>query len=142
MGEESGKAKMNTESLDSLAKSRTVLLVDDEKMVLQVGSAILQRLGHDVIVAGSGEEALEKFHQFKSSIGCVVLDLTMPGMDGQAVFDSLRKESPALPVIIATGLSEGQVFDQFGDSPPTAVIQKPYQVMDLSGKIESVFTDL
>ena len=132
---------MNIESRDSLAKSRTVLLVDDEEMVLQVGSAILQRLGHEVIVAESGEEALEKYRQFKSSIGCVVLDLTMPGMDGQAVFTFLREESPTLPVIIATGLSEGQVLDQFGDFPPTAVIQKPYQVMDLSGKIESVFID-
>jgi CheY-like chemotaxis protein len=119
-------------------QGRTVLLVDDEKMVLEVGKAILQRLGHEVITATSGEEALEQFVRYRESIGCVVLDLTMPGMDGKTTFEQLRTLNPELPVIIASGLSAEQVSGQFGDLPPTSVIQKPYQIADLSAKIQSI----
>jgi CheY-like chemotaxis protein len=115
-----------------------VLLVDDEKMVLEVGKAILQRLGHEVITAESGEEALHQFGQHMNSIGCVVLDLTMPGMDGKTAFKQFRTLNAELPIIIASGLSVDEVIGQFGDMPPTSVIQKPYQIADLSTKIEGI----
>ncbi len=129
---------MSQDDQDSEAQRRSVLLVDDEQMVLEVGKAILQRLGHDVITAYSGEEAIEKFTRHGQSIGCVVLDLTMPGMDGKEAFEALRVLSPDLPVIIASGLSVDQVMGQFADNPPSSVIQKPYQVADLSGKIQRI----
>lgn len=132
---------MITEDHGNPARSRTVLLVDDEKMVLEVGNAILQRLGHKVLTAESGEEALDQYVRHGQSIGCVVLDLTMPGMDGQETFEKLRGLSPELPVIIASGLSADQVSIQFGGMPPTSVIQKPYQVADLSAKIQGILKD-
>lgn len=129
---------MNSDAHGNPDIGRTVLLVDDEKMVLEVGRAILQRLGHDVLTAESGEEALARFSQHRDSIGCVVLDLTMPGMDGKETFTQMRELKPALPIIIASGLSADQVINQFGSVPPTSVIQKPYQVADLSAKIDSL----
>jgi CheY-like chemotaxis protein len=107
-------------------------------MVLEVGKAILQRLGHTVITAASGEAALDQFGQHRKSIGCVVLDLTMPGMDGISAFKQLRALSPELPIIIASGLAVDQVASQFEAMPPTSIIQKPYQVADLSAKIQSI----
>lgn len=130
---------MNTDAHGSTMPGRTVLLVDDEKMVLDVGKAILQRLGHAVLTAAGGEEALIQFEQHRESIGCVVLDLTMPGMDGQATFKQLRMLNPKLPIIIASGLAADMVTAQFDDMPPTSVIQKPYQISDLSAKIQSIF---
>ena len=129
---------MKTDDCGNSTPGQKVLLVDDEKMVLEVGKAILQRLGNEVITAASGEEALDQFGQYRDSIGCVVLDLTMPGMDGKTTFRHLRGLSPELPVIIASGLSADQVSDQFNGMPPTSVIQKPYQVADLSAKIQSI----
>ncbi len=129
---------MNTDAPDNSMNGHTVLLVDDEKMVLEVGKAILQRLGNAVIIAASGEEALDRFGQHREAIGCVVLDLTMPGMDGLATFKRLRKLSPDLPIIIASGLAIDQVTSQFGDMQPSSVIQKPYQVADLSAKIQKI----
>ncbi len=129
---------MNNDTHGDSMQGRTVLLVDDEKMVLEVGKAILQRLGHDVIIAESGEDALSQFGQHRDSIGCVVLDLSMPGMDGKAAFRQFRALSSELPIIIASGLSIDQVLDQFGDMPPTSVIQKPYQIADLSTTIEGI----
>ena len=129
---------MNTDAHSQPTPSHTVLLVDDENMVLEVGMAILQRLGHEVVTAESGEEALDQFSAHRDAIGCVVLDLTMPGMDGQETFKRLREMAPQLPIIIASGLSADQVASQFSSNPVTAVIQKPYQVADLSATIESI----
>lgn len=129
---------MNSDANGAPVKRRAVLLVDDEKMVLDVGRAILERLGHVVITALSGEEALERFTENRDSIGCVVLDLTMPGMDGKETFRRLRERQPDLPVIIASGLAVDQVLGQFEDTPPSSVIQKPYQIADLSSKIDSI----
>jgi CheY-like chemotaxis protein len=120
------------------SQRRTVLLIDDEKMVLEVGKAILQRLGHAVVTADSGEAAVDQLRQQGEKIGCVVLDLTMPGMDGRETFRQLRELSPDLPVIIASGLSADQVAGQFEGFPQTAVIQKPYQVADLSATIQKL----
>lgn len=131
---------MNTDAHGNPLPGRTVLLVDDEKMVLEVGKAILQRLGHTVVTATSGEEALDRFGRHRESIGCVVLDLTMPGMDGQTTFKRLRALSPELPIIIASGLAMDQVIGQFKDMPPTSVIQKPYQIADLSTNIQRILT--
>jgi CheY-like chemotaxis protein len=135
-------AAMNTEPHGDSMHGHKVLLVDDEKMVLEVGKAILQRLGHNVITAGSGEEALNQYVRHRESIGCVVLDLTMPGMDGQAAFKQLRALNPELPIIIASGLAVDHVTGQFGDMQPSSVIQKPYQVADLSTKIQFIFKEL
>lgn len=116
----------------------TVLLVDDERMVLDVGKAILQRLGHEVITATSGEEALSLFDRHHGQIACVVLDLTMPGMDGTTTYARLRSKRPDLPVVIASGMSADQVSSQFDDQVNTTIIQKPYQVADLSAKIRAL----
>ena len=120
-------------------RSRKVLLVDDEEMVLDLGRAILQRLGHEVLTANNGQAAIEQYLRYRGAIGCVVLDLTMPGMDGEETFRQLRKLNPTLPIIIASGLSTGQVVAQFQDQPPTAVIQKPYHVSELSVRIQAIF---
>jgi two-component system cell cycle sensor histidine kinase/response regulator CckA len=130
---------MNSETLGNEGQSHTVLLVDDEKMVLEVGKAILERLGHTVITAMSGEDALEKFTQHRHMIGCVVLDLTMPGMDGKKIFERLRALRPDLPIIIASGLAVDHVLAEFGEIQPTSVIQKPYQIANLSSKIQGIF---
>ncbi len=132
---------MNTDDHGDTAPSRTVLLVDDETMVLEVGKAILQRLGHEVITAQNGDEALDQYLRQGDNIGCVVLDLTMPGMDGQETFRQLRKLAPEIPVIIASGLSGDQVAGQFAGIPATAVIQKPYQIADLSATIQNLLND-
>ena len=124
--------------MNSDAPGGTVLLVDDETMVLEVGKAILQRLGHHVYTAMSGEEALDLLTAHQADIGCVVLDLTMPGMDGRETFKRMLELVPDLPVIVASGLAADQIKGQFSDPLPRAVIQKPYQVADLSATIQSI----
>ena len=117
---------------------KTVLLVDDESMVLEVGKAILQRLGYRVVTAESGEAAVKHLQEARDVIGCAVLDLTMPGMDGKETLVQLRALAPELPVVISSGLAIDQVAGQFKGIPGIAVIQKPYQVADLSATIQDL----
>ena len=129
---------MSSDNPNDPARQGAILLVDDEKMVLDVGQAILMRLGHKVITALSGEEAVKQYTENIDGIDCVVLDLTMPGMDGKETFKQLRELDARLPIIIASGLTVEQVLSQFEDDPPSSIIQKPYQITDLSGKIDSI----
>ena len=132
---------MSNDALGNSEKRHTVLLIDDETMVLEVGQAILERLGHTVITAMNGEEALAKFTQHRQAIGCVVLDLTMPGMDGKEIYAKLHELNSDLPIIIASGLTVEQVLAEFGsiEIEPASIIQKPYQVANLSSKIQEIF---
>ena len=79
---------------EPLSGQETVLLVDDEEMILEVGRAMLQRLGYAVITAKSGKAALDAVRTNGSRIDLVVLDLTMPEMDGRVTFDRIRSMAP------------------------------------------------
>ncbi|MDL2321841.1 response regulator [Desulfosarcina sp. OttesenSCG-928-B08] len=129
---------MNPPYTDHAPHRQTVLLVDDEAVVLEVGKAILQRFGHPVITAASGEEAITRFSANQDAIFCVVLDLIMPGIGGLATFNRLKAIRPDLPIIVSSGMPADQILHQFGSTPPAAVIQKPYQIAELSGKIQAL----
>ena len=74
--------------------SETILIVDDEDMIIEVGQALLKRLGYQVITAKSGEEALEVVHRKGAGVDLVILDMIMPGMDGGRTFDGIRETCP------------------------------------------------
>jgi two-component system cell cycle sensor histidine kinase/response regulator CckA len=122
----------------SIRGSETVLLIDDEELILEVGKAMLEELGYNVIVAPDGGQAIELVQQKGAEIELVILDLIMPGLEGGKVFDSIREIQPALPVILSSGYSlEGQANDimQRGCN---GFIQKPFNLSELSQKIRKV----
>ncbi len=131
---------MDNDALGNSEKKHTIMIVDDEEMVLDVGKAILEMLGHTVIAATSGEEALENYAQHQQEVECVILDLTMPGISGKEAYKRLRELNPDLPIIIASGMAVEQVVADFAESNVTSasVIQKPYQIADLTGKIQGL----
>ncbi len=106
-----------------------VLLVDDEETVRTVGRRMLERLGYRVILARDGAEALEQLRGHPE-IFCVVLDLTMPVLDGVEAFAALREIRPTLPVILSSGYSEQEVASRFSGEPQALAgyLQKPYQL--------------
>ena len=113
----------------------TVLLVEDERMMRELGVTMLSRLGFAVLEAGDGVEALEVFRKHRDAIRCVLLDLTMPRMDGWETLKALRSLQPDLPVILASGYDEAVVMQ--GDHPelPQAFIHKPYLAADLKAAL-------
>ena len=105
----------------------TILLVDDEESVLTVVSRLLEHAGFTVRSAGGGREAINLFQASSDEIRVVVLDLTMPGMDGEAVYRELAKIKPGIAVILASGFAEDDVVARFAPGEIVGFIQKPYQ---------------
>ena len=110
----------------------TILLVDDEETVLSVGRAMLEKLGFSVITAGDGRDAVEAFRRRPADLACVILDLTMPRMDGLETFRGLRQIDPRARIAIATGYSGQDVALRFAVDGTPAFIQKPYRMAELA----------
>ena len=118
--------------------SEVILFVDDEKMILEVGHAMLEALGYSVICASGGKEAIRQIKEGGEKIDLVILDLIMPEMDGGRTFDKIRELCPLLPVILSSGYAiEGQAAKIMARGC-NGFIQKPFNLSELSKKIRSV----
>ncbi len=118
--------------------SDTVLLVDDEEMVLRVAKAMLERNGLHVVTASDGKEALETFQECSDAFQCVILNMTMPRMGGEKCFHELVRINPSVNVIVVSGYTEEQVLPLFTDVIPAGFIQKPYNLNEFPGKVKAV----
>ena len=116
----------------------TILLVDDEAIILEVARQMLEKLGYNVITADSGEEAVETFARHGNGIDLVILDLVMPGMDGGKTFDRLRERKADIRVLLSSGYSmNGQAEDILGRGC-NGFIQKPFGLQALSTKLREL----
>jgi len=124
---------------DELLKGdETILVVDDEEMVLGVCSRVLQFLGYTVIGARTGREAIEKFRERKDEISLVILDMIMPGMGGGKTYDLLKEIDPSVKVILSSGYSlDGQAMEIM-ERGCNGFIQKPFDIKNLSRKIREI----
>lgn len=117
-------------------EKKTVLFVDDQQIVLDVGSLMLQKLGYNVLAVSNGKRAIDILR--KNKIAFVLLDMLMPGMNGFQIYHRLKKIQPNVKIILTSGhavcqsegLSESIGFDGF--------IQKPFNLKQLSGKIKNI----
>ena len=119
----------------------TVLLVDDEVDIRATGRRMLGRLGWEVIEAVDGMEALESLVDNGAPPDVVLLDATMPGMDGVETLRRLRAVDPGLPVIMTSGHPPEVVFAAEPDLKPDAFLPKPYFVAELGAILETVLPD-
>jgi len=111
--------------------SGTVLLVDDEDTIRALGQEMLEALGFTALIARDGREALEIFKERGQEIRAVLLDLTMPRMDGEETFRELRRISEDVRVIMSSGYNEFEVSQRFIGKGLTGFIQKPYKLSEL-----------
>ncbi|GAM07770.1 blue-light-activated protein [Geobacter sp. OR-1] len=118
----------------------TVLLVDDEDTVCAIGSEMLQMLGFDVVTASDGREALAKYKEIKG-IRCVILDLTMPHMDGDQAFRELRTLDPEVKVVMSSGYNEHEINQKFAGKGLAGFIQKPYRLSTLKEVMQKALAE-
>lgn len=118
------------ESPDESQCCGNVLLVDDEETVQATASKMLEALGYAVTVAANGLEALELF-KARPDIDLVLMDLTMPHMDGAECFRELRKIRPDIRIIMSSGYNEQEVTQMFVGKGLAGFIQKPYRLSAL-----------
>ena len=118
----------------------TILVVDDEEYLRVLTARMLTRLGYTVHLADSGPEAITACRRLGKEIDCVLLDLVMPGMDGEEVFEELRRIRPDLRILLTSGYHEVEVNRRFGDRGLAGFLQKPYELADLARKLNDVLS--
>jgi CheY-like chemotaxis protein len=123
-----------------LGNHNTILLIDDEEMVLDVGAQLLSRLGYSVLTASSGSEAIDLYEQHKDQVQLIILDLCMPDMDGKQTYLYLKGLNPCAKVLLTTGLSMDGAAKEMLACGCQGFIQKPYRMSELSSKVSEVLT--
>jgi PAS domain S-box-containing protein len=135
-GEDSMEGGVETQNLET--GKGTVLLIDDDEMILDIGTSLLEKLGYRVLVANGGEKALQIYKDSMSDIDLVVLDLMMPVMDGEAVYDALKALNPRVKVIVASGYPIDGKANEILKKGGNAFIQKPFSMKSFAEKIKAV----
>ena len=118
--------------------SGTILFVDDEPAVRDVGKKMLEIAGFEVLTAVDGEDALKVFRERSDDVTCVLLDMMMPRMDGEETFQELCNIRSDIPVIMISGYNEQEVINRFTSGGLAGFIQKPYHMDTLKGKLQEV----
>jgi PAS domain S-box-containing protein len=115
-----------------------VLVVDDEELILETTAMALSAMGFEVVAARDGLEALARVEADRDGLHLVLMDLTMPRMDGREAFLAMRRLAPDLPVILSSGYNEQDTLQAFGGEGPAAFLQKPYQLRELRRVVQGI----
>jgi len=118
--------------------AETVLIVDDEEIVIGVGRQMLQKLGYSVLTASNGQEAVDVCNNSPDAVDLVLLDMIMPGMGAGDTYDQLKAINPAIKVILSSGYSLDQKASAILDRGCNGFIQKPFNMKILEEKIAQV----
>jgi PAS domain S-box-containing protein len=116
----------------------TILIVDDEEMVLQPCAAMVEYLGFAVLKAADGEEAVEMVRRHGASIRAIILDLTMPKLDGAGALDRILRIEPGAQVILSSGYDEAEATGRVAKERLAGFIRKPYYLEQLRTALERV----
>ena len=141
-----GKAKPDLPHKRILAPAlangtETILVVDDETVILDLAETLLSRFGYTVIRAENGEEALEVMAAQPGRIDLVILDLNMPGMGGNSCLEALSGQYPRVPVLIASGYSPNGSVRETLTAGASGFIAKPYQLRELTDIVRQILDD-
>jgi two-component system, cell cycle sensor histidine kinase and response regulator CckA len=121
--------------------SGTILLIDDEKMILDVGIELLEELGYRVISAMSGKEAIDVFQNSQDQIELIIMDMIMPGMGGGETFDRLKAIDPDIKVLLSSGYSINGQATKILRRGCDGFIQKPFNMNQLAQKVQEILVN-
>ena len=136
-------AEVSEEESESVptAGGARILVVDDLEVVRVTARRMLEAQGYDVVEASSGSKAVEFLKAQGDDVAAVLLDLTMPEMDGGQTLEALRALRSDLPVIFMSGHSHEELARRIQGESRTTFVRKPFRVSELSGAIHSLLTD-
>jgi PAS domain S-box-containing protein len=125
-----------------LAGRGTVLVVDDEEVVRQIAKNTLERYGYTVLTAANGQAAVDLYRPQPQAIDAVLLDLTMPVMNGEETLRQLQTIYPQVRVLLTSGYSEVEAVQRFAGKGLAGFIQKPYTASGLAGKVKETLAQV
>ena len=124
---------------DEVSKgSGTVLLVDDEDVVIDVCRQLLKSIGYDIVVARSGQEAVNIYKEQVAHIDAIILDMVMPDMSGSETFDALKTINKGAKIILSSGYDLNGLATKIMERGCSAFIQKPFGIDQLSQTLKKV----
>jgi CheY-like chemotaxis protein len=125
---------------EELAQSASgiVLVIDDDSDVRAIAEQMLQIIGFTVLLARSGQAGVKLFREQAGMLACVLLDLTMPHMDGEEVFRALQSIRSDVPIVLMSGYSEQEVSERFNGARLAGFLQKPFTFSSLESKLQQV----
>ncbi|MDQ6964219.1 MAG: response regulator, partial [Mariprofundales bacterium] len=118
----------------------TILIVDDEESIRESASAMLENMGFDTVTAKDGVEGVERYRQYQHDIVAVLLDMTMPNLDGAGCFEALRAIDPDVKVVLSSGYNEQDSTQRFASDGLAGFIQKPYWPEGLERTVRRILT--
>jgi len=121
-----------------LKGKETILLVDDEEMIIEVNQEILKALGYKTMIARSGKGAIEIYKNSREKINMVIMDMIIPGMSGKEFYNNLKKVDPEIKVLLSSGYSISGQATEILERGCNGFIQKPFKLRELSFKIREV----
>jgi CheY-like chemotaxis protein len=119
-------------------KAPTILVVDDEEMVLRFVNIVLTKAGFRVLAASGGPAALKLCNQGAEEIDVAVLDVVMPQLDGPHVFERLRQAYPNLRVLFMSGYTEAEVTRRCGGREVAEFLKKPFTSGELLARVKQI----
>lgn len=121
----------------SVRETGTILIVDDEELVRSLARRMAEHAGFTVLSASGGREAIRIYRQHQAEIRCVILDLTMPDLDGLETFWELRRIRPDVRVVVSSGYNEETATERFAGQHVAGFLRKPYQSSTLITALRS-----
>ncbi len=122
------------------SRASTILVVDDERIILDTASELLQHMGYNVATAASGHAAIDVLHEDEAEdVSLVLLDFTMPGMDGLETLKAMREIRPRIKVVVSSGYAKDEIMPRFIEMGVSGFLHKPYslaKLADILGDIE------
>jgi PAS domain S-box-containing protein len=119
----------------------TVLVIDDEESVLRITSQMLQHVGFTVVTTNDALEGIQTYRERHDDIVAVLLDMTMPQLDGEATFKEIRSIDPKAKIILMSGYTEQDATSRFTAKGLTGFIQKPFQLQQLIGQLQETLQE-
>ena len=109
----------------------TILLVDDEDLIRQLGEELLSKAGYTVLTAANAEMGLELYCRKRDQVDLIILDMIMPGMGGKRFLEGVRHVNPKVKVIVSSGHSNYDLLGKFVESRWVTSIKKPYRIHEM-----------
>ena len=122
-------------------KNRTILIAEDEHLMLRLLEKFFTRHGYRVLSASDGEQAVEIYRHYKTRIAAVLLDVRLPKLAGDEVFRRMKEENPAVKVVMASGFLEPQIKTEMNLTGVNRFVNKPYELDNLFQVVQSVIEE-
>ena len=126
--------------MENMKEKDTILLIDDEDVVLNIGEKMLKKLGYDVLLSSNGLEAARIYGDKKETIGLVILDVLMPKVSGSETCRGLKDINPKVKIVHTSGMDSHLITREM-NCGCISILQKPFRLENLSNKISEMLNN-